>query len=111
MTKDCITLVIDTSDSRETHIGIKRQGRLRTIWEKTGKFKSQNTLPLIKKILVQEKMTLAHIAAIEVNTGPGSFTGVRVGVAIANALAWTQNISVNGKKMALPTYAGSKFDS
>jgi tRNA threonylcarbamoyladenosine biosynthesis protein TsaB len=40
-----------------------------------------------------------QIKEIEVNLGPGSFTGLRVGVSVANALAWTLKVPVNGKKI------------
>lgn len=67
------------------------------------------------------KKYLKDITAIEVNTGPGSFTGTRVGVAIANALGFALNIPVNGSprsprkageksKIVLPKYSKSKFD-
>ena len=36
---------------------------------------------------------------IEVDRGPGSYTGIRVGVSVANALGFALNIPVNGKKM------------
>jgi len=39
------------------------------------------------------------LEGIEVETGPGSFTGLRVGVSVANALGFSLGISVNGKKM------------
>ncbi len=76
------------------------------------KLGSQVLLPLIVKILKKQKTTFADISEIEVNTGPGSFTGTRVGVAVANALGFALNIPVNGKKgkIALPKYEKSKFD-
>ena len=39
------------------------------------------------------------IDAIEVNAGPGSFTGLRVGASIANALSFALGIPVNGKPL------------
>ena len=39
---------------------------------------------------------LNDISAIEVVPGPGSFTSSRIGVAVANALAFGLNIPVNG---------------
>ncbi len=76
------------------------------------KLGSQVLLPLIVRILKKQKATFADISAVEVNTGPGSFTGTRIGVAVANALGFTLNIPVNGKKgkIALPRYEKSKFD-
>jgi tRNA threonylcarbamoyladenosine biosynthesis protein TsaB len=38
------------------------------------------------------------LAKIQVKTGPGSFTGLRVGVSTANALGFSLGIPVNGKK-------------
>ncbi len=76
------------------------------------KLGSQILLPMIVKILKKQKAALADISAVEVNTGPGSFTGTRVGVAVANALGFALNIPVDGKKgkIAIPKYEKSKFD-
>lgn len=76
------------------------------------KLGSQVLLPLLVKILKKQKATFADISGVEVNTGPGSFTGTRVGVAVANALGFALNIPVNGKKgkIVLPKYEKSKFD-
>ena len=50
-------------------------------------------------------MTSSKLTGIEVFKGPGSFTGLRVGVAIANALGAAMDIPVNGKKQLVePTY-------
>jgi len=73
---------------------------------------SQTLLVAIAKILKRHNKTLLDIKSVEVNTGPGSFTGTRVGVSVANALGFALNIPVNGKKgkIALPIYQKSKFD-
>lgn len=76
------------------------------------KLGSQVLLPMIVKILKNNKKKFLDLTAIEVNTGPGSFTGTRVGVAIANALGYALNLPVNNKKgkIAEPKYEKSKFD-
>ncbi len=51
-------------------------------------------LPKIVKMLDQASITLKDLNCIVVNGGPGSFTGTRVGVSTANALAWSLNIPV-----------------
>lgn len=77
--------------------------------QKTG---SQAILPQIVKILKKNRIKISELSGIEVNTGPGSFTGTRVGVAIANALGFALDIAVNSKKgkIAQPIYEKSKFD-
>ncbi len=76
------------------------------------KLGSQVLLPLIVKILKKQKANFKDISEIKVETGPGSFTGTRVGTAVANALGFALNIPVNGKKgkIAEPIYEKSKFD-
>ena len=51
--------------------------------------------PAIKEIIYKTGITLPEIDLICVDIGPGSYTGVRVGVATAKALAWAL-----GKKLA-----------
>lgn len=58
--------------------------------------KSQKLLSFISESLKKENLELSDLTAIEVATGPGSFTGLRVGVSVANALAFSLNIPVNG---------------
>lgn len=73
---------------------------------------SQVLLPVIIKILKKNKKSLEDLEEIQVETGPGSFTGTRIGVSVANALAYALNIPLNGKKgkIVVPKYEKSKFD-
>jgi tRNA threonylcarbamoyladenosine biosynthesis protein TsaB len=100
-------LMIDTSNSAITKVGLEIDGRTYWLKEKTGDLKSQNLLPLIEKILKKHKIDLRDLTGIKVNTGPGSFTGLRVGVSVANTLGWVLGIPVNGKKKpVVPIYHG-----
>ncbi len=60
-------------------------------------FKSENILSLIKKILEENKIEPKDLNEIKVNPGPGSFTGIRIGISIANALGFALGVPVNGK--------------
>jgi len=102
-------LYIDTSDNQKTIVGLD-DDRLE---KPTGVDKSQQVLGLINEIL--GKKTLKDITEIQVETGAGlpagrqgSFTGLRVGVAVANGLAWTLKVPVNGQKMVKPKYEEGK---
>ena len=46
-------------------------------------------MPAIEEIFTKVGMTPTEIDAIAVSEGPGSYTGVRIGVTIAKTLAWT----------------------
>ena len=89
-------LYIDTSEAKKIKVQLKSDSIKKTliIENQPG---SQALLPAIVKILKQQKITLGQIKAIEVHTGPGSFTGLRVGVAVANALSYALKLPVNGK--------------
>ena len=90
-------LIIDTTEPSETTIKLQLDKITDEITEWNIP-KSQKTLVLIDKILKKNKINPTDIDEIEVNTGPGSFTGTRVGVAIANALGFGLDVKVNGKK-------------
>jgi tRNA threonylcarbamoyladenosine biosynthesis protein TsaB len=48
--------------------------------------------------LSEADLKKSDLNEIKVATGPGSYTGLRVGVAVANALAFALGIPVNGKE-------------
>lgn len=48
---------------------------------------SENLIPCIQEALEKTNLTLKEIDLIAVSTGPGSFTGIRIGVASVKAMA------------------------
>lgn len=64
----------------------------RTINE--GLVHSERLVPLIDELLTAHNHTVHSLHGIAVNIGPGSFTGIRVGVAVARALAQGLNLRV-----------------
>lgn len=89
-------LYLDTTSNKQT---IVRLDDLEKVQE-SGIWHSQVVLPVIEELLQKKKAALKDITEIKVKTGPGSFTGVRVGVSIAQALGYALNIPVNGKQPA-----------
>ena len=55
---------------------------------------SENTINLLKDILDSNKVSFDDINEVIVINGPGSFTGVRIGVVIAKIIGFTKNIKV-----------------
>lgn len=88
-------LFIDTSDNKKAIV--KLDGEKLEV--KSGLGSAQNVLPAIEKILKKKKVEISDLTEIKVNTGPGSFTGLKVGVTIANTLGYLLGIPVNGKKI------------
>lgn len=88
-------LYIDTSDSQVVVIKLDDKKFETKAREK----KSQKLLPFIVETFKKQGKEFTDITEIEVNTGPGSFTGLRVGVSVANALGWDLNVPVNGKSL------------
>ncbi len=59
-----------------------------------GKTHSEKLLPLIERMLHALSLEIRAMDAVAVSVGPGSFTGLRIGVATANALAFAHSIPV-----------------
>lgn len=94
---DMLTLGIDTHDAKVVKVALKDEsGSFGTLSEEN-QFGSQVLLKLIQKLLKSKKKNWQDLTAIEVHLGPGSFTGLRVGAAVANGLGYSLGIPVNGK--------------
>lgn len=94
-----IILIIDTASSEKVAVGLKIDGQAYKIERKIDQRRAQVVLPLIDQIIKKHKLELSDLDRIDVNTGPGSFTGLRVGISVANALSFALKIPVNKKKV------------
>ncbi|CAL1329504.1 tRNA (adenosine(37)-N6)-threonylcarbamoyltransferase complex dimerization subunit type 1 TsaB [Candidatus Providencia siddallii] len=57
---------------------------------------SKKILPMIDEILSEVKIKLSELNAIVFSKGPGSFTGIRVGIGISQGLAFGSNLPLIG---------------
>ncbi len=57
---------------------------------------SQKLLPAVDQLLAQSNVSLNQLDGIVYSQGPGSFTGVRIGVAITQGLAFGADLPVFG---------------
>lgn len=92
-------IYIDTTDNKKVIVRLTTDEGVDTVEEVLEGKRAQIVLPIIDELLKKHGLTPKDLMEIEVNEGPGSFTGVRVGVSIANALAFGLGISLNGKKI------------
>ncbi len=90
---------INTRDQKSIEVALKKDGEIVATLSEQNEYGSQVLLPLIKKILDTSSLDFKDLTGIEVETGPGSFVGLRVGVSVANALGFALGIPINGKKL------------
>lgn len=60
-------------------------------WQNSGLTHSCTLLPMVEDMLKSCGAALDQVDVIAVAAGPGSFTGLRIGVATAKGLAWAEN--------------------
>lgn len=89
-------LHIDTSDQNAILISLSMNSKKEKLSIKNKKG-SQVILVTIENLLKKNKLSLKDLNEIIVNEGPGSFTGLRVGISVANALGHFLKIPVNGR--------------
>ena len=64
-------------------------------WE-AGRTLARDMLAHLRDLLAEQSLTFADITGIGVNRGPGSYTGLRIGMTVLNTLASTEKIAIVG---------------
>lgn len=81
-------LALETS-ARAVSAAVTEEGRvLASGYQDTGLTHSRTLMPIVEHILKNADLTMADIGAVAVAVGPGSFTGIRIGVSAAKGLAF-----------------------
>jgi len=86
-------LVIDTS-SRVCAVGLLIEGKWQQIETETPRQAAQEVLGLISALLEERCLALSQLDAIAITSGPGSFTGLRIGIGIVQGLAESTKLPV-----------------
>lgn len=79
-------LAIDTA-TEACSVALLNDGNVTAHFELCAREHTQRILPMVQTLLQQEKITLSELNALAFGQGPGSFTGVRIGIGIAQGLA------------------------
>jgi tRNA threonylcarbamoyladenosine biosynthesis protein TsaB len=89
-------LALDTSTSAMS-IAILEQGQLlQEAHIHADRTHSLHLMPMIQELIHAAGIRLTDISGIAVGIGPGSYTGVRIGVTAAKTLAWTLKLPIIG---------------
>ena len=89
-------LGIDTSSKRCTTCILEDNNVIAELHSDDEKTHSQTLMPLIDKMFTKTNLTLNDIDLLACSIGPGSFTGVRIGISTAKAFSDAKNIPVIG---------------
>lgn len=86
-----ISLVIDTCNSNLT-VALTRDNSILEIYnERIFTDLSTKIFPVMQEVFVKANIEPKDIDTIFVANGPGSFTGIRIGVTVAKTYAWALN--------------------
>ena len=93
-------LILETSG--RTRLGIAINGTIVGAEDLGGgRLQNRQLIPTIERLLLAHQLTPRDLTFLAVGTGPGSYTGLRVGITAAKTLAYTLGCSL----CAVPTFA------
>ena len=81
-------LALETSAKAASCAVLSDGAPIASAWQATGLTHSRTLLPRVEDMLKNSELRLADMDAIAVAAGPGSFTGLRIGIAAVKGLAW-----------------------
>lgn len=100
-------LALDTA-TETCSVALLHNGKISTLDEISPRSHTQRILPMVDELLTQANIQIKDVNYLVFGRGPGSFTGVRVGVSVAQGLAMGANLPVvavsNLKAMAEEAY-------
>ena len=106
------SLLIDTTTSNITVSIIENNNILFEYKETIISDMSSKILPIISNGLNSINLKLKDIDKIFVSNGPGSFTGIRVGVTVAKTIAWAlkkEIVPISSLELRAPTPTNKKY--
>lgn len=90
-----IFLALDTS-TEACSVALSYHGQLLALDEVCPQQHSKRILPMVQQVLAEAGVSLNQLNGIVFGRGPGSFTGVRIGVSVAQGLAFGVDVPVYG---------------
>jgi tRNA threonylcarbamoyladenosine biosynthesis protein TsaB len=92
---DPVSVALETS-SRRPSVAVQRASRVEERWLDGNRPHASDLLPALRQLLPEVGAAPSDIAQVFVGTGPGSYTGLRVGIATALGLARARGATILG---------------
>ena len=84
-----MTILAFDASSRTASVALYREGALLgQSYQNNGLTHSQTLMPMVESLLRNTQIPVSDVGLVAVTHGPGSFTGLRIGVSSAAGLAW-----------------------
>lgn len=100
-----ILVAIDTS-SRQASVALyDDRGVMAEASWRSENHHSVDTLPMLESLLRMQRLEPSDLGAVAVTSGPGSFTGLRIGMSLAKGLALALDLPIVG----VPTLAVTAY--
>lgn len=81
------------SSAKSASVALVEDGKiLARSFQNSGLTHSHTLLPMAEDLLKNCDLTMDDIGAVAVAAGPGSFTGLRIGISAAKGLAWAKEL-------------------
>lgn len=100
-------LALDTA-TEACSVALWNDGEIHSLFEVCPREHTQRVLPMVRQVLAESGVTLGELDAVAFGQGPGSFTGVRIGIGIAQGLALGAELPMIGVS-TLATLAQGAF--
>ena len=85
------------SSAKSASVALMEDGKLLArSFQNTGLTHSRTLLPMAEAMLQNCELGIADVDAVAVAVGPGSFTGLRIGISAAKGLAWARELPCIG---------------
>jgi len=96
-----MNIVIDARDRNLKIVNLVHSGK------KVASVRSNDTITGINKLLRRQGISFKNIKKFEIVNEPGSFTGLKAGASIANALNYALGYIKKPKDLINPNYGGA----
>jgi tRNA A37 threonylcarbamoyladenosine modification protein TsaB len=93
-------ILIDTADRYNKSVFLTKEDKV--VAEKNGDL---DVVVALRDLLEENKVKFSEIEEVKANPGPGSFTGLKIGVTVSNVLNWALG-KKKSTEIVLPEYGG-----
>jgi len=105
---DPILLAIDTCEGTCSAALVRGDKAIASRMERIGRGHAERLLPMISELMAEAGTDYEALSRLAVCTGPGTFTGLRIGLSVARGVALAKGLPCVGL-MSLPVLAAQAY--